>query len=408
MMTTRLRAVAATALFVVAASACGVDEADASAGRTLVESSSTTSISTTPTTVGPMSATSMSSTSSSTTSTTTSSTTSTLPPVDATTWIADSAPTVIPVYDTAWQLFALATPEEANGYFAALADYGFSGAWAAVLHHEPATLADNFAGGGRMGEVNSDGYIALDEEYIQRVVDILDAAHANGMKVGVVPAWQNLYLPGGASDAGNAASDEVRGSINETNAWAFGRQIAEAIGSHPGVSMWVFGGDASSNNTEDNKAIWRLVANGIKSTGNEHRIAYHSPTAVHDQNNYAGEWWLDVAAPQTGHTQTSDAAQLQLEASRGAYGVPVWSGESRYFNIDFDWIPAAFRNPGVNEMRNDALAAEAAAVEGFVYGDAGRWRWCRPGGDLTPCSRDDIGASFGAAERAVVDVFRTP
>lgn len=328
--------------------------------------------------------------------------------MDAVTWVASTAQTELPVYDTAWQLFALATPAQADTYFSTLADYGFSGTWAGVLHHEPATLADSFVNGAQIGSVNADGFIVLSPAFIERVHAILDAADRHGMKVGLVPAWQNLYLPGGESDGRNPASDTVRASLTDANAWAFGLQLAEEFGSHPGVSMWVFGGDASSNNTEQNKAVWRLVASGIKSTGDEHRIAYHTPTAAHDQNNYAGEWWLDIAAPQTGHGQAGDKTQTELETSVAAYGVPVWSGESRYFNIAFDWISPAFRNPGIDEMRADAIAAKEAGVGGFVYGDAGRWRWCRPGGDTTPCDPENIAASFGDAERAVIEVFRAP
>jgi hypothetical protein len=224
----------------------------------------------------------------------------------------------------------------------------------------------------------------------------------------VVPAWQNLYLPGGASDGGNLSSEEVRGSITEDNAWSFGRQMALNFGDHPAVSMWVFGGDASSNNTEANKAIWRLIASGIRSTDNEHRIAYHTPTVAHDQNNYVGEWWMEILAPQTGHTQNEEATAAQLGVSVAVSDVPVWAGEPRYFGIDFPWIPPNLRNPGVEEMRLDAQAAADVGVAGYVYGDAGRWRWCRPGGDTSPCDPDNIFASFGDAERAVIDVFGAP
>lgn len=56
-------------------------------------------------------------------------------------------------------------------------------------------------------------------------------------------------------------------------------------------------------------------------------------------------------------------------------------------------------------MRADAVAARNAGVTGYVYGDAGRWNWCGGFGDSTPCDRNDISASFGAGEEAVIDVF---
>ena len=43
------------------------------------------------------------------------------------TYIAPTANTSIPVYDTAWQMLVLATPDEADEYFEELKDRGFTG-----------------------------------------------------------------------------------------------------------------------------------------------------------------------------------------------------------------------------------------------------------------------------------------
>ena len=115
-------------------------------------------------------------------------------------YIAPNAGTTIPVYDTAWQIFALASVDEADEYFGALSDNGFTGAWAGVIHHAPARYNDNYNGGGLIGELTDDGEVVLTPGYIAHVREILDAAEAHDQRVGLVVAWQNLYLPGGRSD----------------------------------------------------------------------------------------------------------------------------------------------------------------------------------------------------------------
>ena len=323
-------------------------------------------------------------------------------------FIAADAGTTVPVYDTAWQMLVLATPGQADEYFATLADFGFTGTWAGVVHHAPATYADPFNGGGTVARLEASGEVVLTPEYIAHVGEILDAAERHGRKVGLVAAWQNLYLPGGGADAGNPVSDTVRGTIHAGNSYAYGVQLVEAFGDHPAVSMWVFGGDAGSNNTEENKVVWRNMAAGVRDAGSSLDITYHTPTSTFDQLNYAGEEWLDFVSPETGHGQTAAETQSELLAAADAYQIPVWQGEARYFNINFDWVPGEFRNPGVPQVRADAVAARNAGVAGYVYGDAGRWNWCGGFGDASPCDRQNVAASFGAAEEAVINVFAEP
>ena len=321
-------------------------------------------------------------------------------------YIAPGAGTTIPVYDTAWQMLVRSTPAQAENYFAALKANGFTGTWSGIIHHAPATYNSNFAGGGQVGRLEN-GTVILNDAYIAHVRQILDAADRHGMKVGLVAAWQNLYLPGGGADAGVATSDAVRGTITANNAYAYGRQIADAFGDHPAVSMWVFGGDAGTNNTEANKAVWREMARGVRDGGSGLAITYHTPTSEFDQLNYAGEPWLDFISPETGHAQDAATTESELRTAKSAYGIPVWQGEPRYFNINFDWVNAAFRNPGVDEVRADAQAAKNAGVSGYVYGDAGRWTWCAGFGDSTPCDPNNVAASFGQGEAAVINVFRS-
>ncbi len=322
-------------------------------------------------------------------------------------WIAPTADTTIPVYDTAWQMLSSASEEEADEYFAALRDHGFTGAWTGVIHHIPVTYVQDYRDGGPMGAL-IDGEVVLTDGYIAHANRILDAAHRNGMKVGLVVAWHNLYLPGGRSGEGNEIADQVRGTVTVDNAYAYGLQMVEAFGDHPAVSMWVFGGDGGSNNTEANKEVWRIMARAVRDAGSPLDIAFHAPPFWNGSLFYAGEPWIDVAAPEIGHDRTIEEAEEHMRLAVEAYGVPVFQGEAKYFNSNFDWLDERWRNPGVTEVRAEAIASRNAGVSGYLYGDAGRWHWCRGYADTTPCDRANIADSFGAGEAAVIEVFSQP
>lgn len=324
---------------------------------------------------------------------------------NSSTYIAPTANTSIPVYDTAWQMFSRATPAQADEYFEELKDRGFSGAWVSVIGHAPATYNHTYPGGGLIGAYTN-GEIVLSAGYIAHVNAILDKAHDHGMKVGLLPAWQNLYLPGGQSDAHVPASDLVRETLTTANAWAYGVQMVDAFGDHPALSAWVFGGDGGTNNTAANIEVWEIMADAIRAEGSTIDIGIHLPPYEFDSLLYQDVDFLDFAAPEVGHNKTPARGQWEMEQAVDAYDVPVWMGEARYFNNDFLWLPVEWRNPGAAEMAADAQASKNAGVSGYLYGDSGRWNWCAGYGDSTPCDPNNIADSFGPGEDAVIAVFQ--
>ena len=298
-----------------------------------------------------------------------------------------NAQTSIPVYDTAWQLFQRATLAEADQYFSELNSLGFSGSWSALIHHAPGDISVTPPGlSETVGRVIN-GNVVLSESYLQRVRDILQIAEDNGVRVAILPAWQNTYFPGGC-----AGPSSAEGTLTASNIEAYAEQVAR-LSDEEGISFWVAGGDAGCNNTSGNEDLWDSFFQRFDELGVPQEVSLHTPVnltgngtfSTSEFNLYQDAPWLDAIAPETGHNQNEQFVLEALTNVRESYQLPTWQGESRYFNINFDWVRPEFRNPGVQEVVADARAALESGVSGYVYGDAGRWHWCAGFGDSTPC-----------------------
>lgn len=346
-------------------------------------------------------------------------------------WITDTAPlpagfwaqtesnddmpvtTTVPVVDTVWQAFGLATTSEFEAYTDKLVEYGFDGFVSFLLHHDPVThLGVCRATGEQIGDVVN-GEIRLRPSYVSHVRQLLDIADGKGLNAYVGAAWQNTYLPGGGT--GNPAA---RGTLTVSNAAAYARHLDEQFESHPALAQWVFGGDAGFNNTVANIEPWRIMATELDSRSSETPIAYHTPTdnrqgGTFDHLKYVGERWLTHLAVETGHQQEAPATGIEIARAIDAYGpgVVVGNGEPRYHRINYDWVNAKYRDPQSAEMVADAIASRDAGAGFYWYGDGQRWHWATQGQqaaagpDYAP---EQIALTFGSAEREVLRVFSTP
>ncbi len=330
--------------------------------------------------------------------------------------IQNPVTTDVPVYDTAWQLFGGATVAEAETYFDKLAEYGFAGCWAFVLHHDPYTIVGNYRNGGTIGFVNGSSQLRLNSGYITRVTDILNAAAARNIKIGFGLAWQNTYLPGGGTGAAAA-----RGILTTSNAADYMTYIAGLWDGHSAIEAWLTGGDAGTNNTDANIQVWRNMATAYQGNYSEKPFWYHSPTSNGNEGstsnpfrhlNYQDETWLSVAGIQSGHSQDASTTQTEMTTAVSTYnakGIDVWEGEPRYYKIDFTWIPVQFRCPDEADVVATAQAGRNAGVQGYVYGDSRRWNWM---GGFGTCdvaySPANLALTFGTQETSVLEVFAAP
>ena len=312
--------------------------------------------------------------------------------------------TTIPVFDTAWQMLAKATPHTAEKYAVKLKQVGFTGCWSFLLMHPNTTIHDSFNGGGHMGFIDRGGNMRLNDDYVSHVRAILDRFSQQGVKMGLGVAWQNSYLPGGDPN------HHVAGLLHEGNSRAYGSHIALAFSDHPAIDHLIVGGDAGKNNTDANIQVWRNFAEGLADMGNNKRIAYHSPTRSGNENdpnntfrhlNYANEPWLNIAGLETGHTQGPGQTEWELTEGVKTYnpnGIECWQGEPRYTGYTGTGWP--FNNYGLEDAVADAEAAKRAGVQGYVFGTWARWPWAGHGFD--PANPQN---SFSDIEDAVIAVF---
>ena len=82
---------------------------------------------------------------------------------------------------------------------------------------------------------------------------------------------------------------QSRQTLTVDNAAAYGRQVVAAFGDHPAVGMWIFGGDAGTNNTAANIEVWRIMADTMRAEGTALDIGIHLPPYYFDSLLYQNE-----------------------------------------------------------------------------------------------------------------------
>ena len=281
-----------------------------------------------------------------------------------------NAQTIVPVYDTVWDLGVSARVEEVEEYTAWLADEGFSGFATTYLGaiHRPAvrddqpnffTRPDPYGNPIATWDAATDNLI-LGAAHADRFEQFLDAAHAEGQRVQLFVIWERK------------AVDEF-GLINEGNAYNWAHQMGTRFGNHPAIQTWLLGGDAETDNPRT--TLWNNAAAGLRDAGITGEIGYGTGSAPQRRINNLNSSWNEGQFVQTSHCGTPDLIDERISRVVNLSNIPVWAGEMRYEAINATWCNPAVPIPGANEVRADALAAIDAGAAGIVYGHNDRWQW---------------------------------
>ncbi len=319
------------------------------------------------------------------------------------------AQTGFPVWDTAWELPNRATLDEAETYFAYVASRGYDGVWMSYLNQDGITGKN--INGDRAVRLNSSGNMVLDPNHAKHVNAILDLAHSYELEVVMVAAWASAYLNRILDQNGVCVLNQ--GPLKRKNARFLGRQLGEAIGQHPALSMWMLGGDNWCDNDSDSEdpLIWSNMKAGMRSAGSMQPTGYHTGGWRSAVLKFIDEPWIDTFAVQSSHCRTASEAAEIIKAAMDRTDRPVIAAEMRYEAIEPPWCddPDDAR-PGhpvtAADVLSDAQAAKALGTRGYVYGHNERWLW--GGGDHGSTGKDFVSVQesfFAPGEEAILDLF---
>ena len=281
-----------------------------------------------------------------------------------------NAQTVVPVYDTAWDLGVSARTGQVEEYSEWLADSGFSGFATTYLGaiHRPAARDDQgdiFTRDDPYGNPiatwdEGTGNLILGAAHADRFEEYLDAAHAEGQRVLLYVIWERKAV-------------EEFELINEDNAYEWARQLGSRFGNHPAIQSWILGGDAGTDNPR--AQLWANAEAGLRDAGVSGFVEYGTGSAPERRINNLDEPWNQGQHVQTSHCGTPDLIDQRLSRVVNLADIPVWAGEMRYENINATWCEPAVPIPGAAENVADALAAIEAGADGVVFGHNDRWQW---------------------------------
>ena len=303
--------------------------------------------------------------------------------------------------DTAWELFHRLNREDATMYLKNRAEKGFTVIQAVVLAEIDGLKKPN-----AYGEIP---LIGMDpsrpnEKYFEHVDFIVDEAKKLGLIVGMLPTWGDKVTPSG------------RGPVifNEQNAFVFGEFLGKRYKNKPIV--WILGGDRDVAN-EQEKLVWRAMANGLKKgDGGNHLITYHPRGAHSSHEKLHNEEWLDFNMFQSGHSRKyADVYRFGetllevnprkpfVEAEPAYEDIPVefwkyldWSNPlpvpENVLNEDHTIAKKEYFKQGFfdnHDVRVFAYWNFLAGVCGYTYGNNAIWQIFEKGGDMAiPCLTD--------------------
>ena len=289
-------------------------------------------------------------------------------PLDRSYW--GNADTVVPVYDTAWDMGVQVTLAEGEEYMDFLVGAGFSGFATTYLGaiHRPAARPDQMPVYTNPDGLGHDvatydaatGNLIMDPDHADHFEDLLDAAHDRGLRVMLLVFWERKSV-------------EEYGLLNENNSYNWANQIGERFRDHPAIQTWTLGGDAGTDASRTQ--LWTNAVNGLRDAGVTGDINFHTGSAPARRVNQLNASWNTSQLVQTSHCAGTALATSRLEAVMAEADIPVWAGESRYEGIDATWCNPPVSIPTAQDIVTDAASFVNAGVAGIIYGHNERWQW---------------------------------
>jgi hypothetical protein len=256
--------------------------------------------------------------------------------------------------DTAWQLFHRLGPEEAERYLEDRAAKGFTVVQAVVLAELGGLETTNAASGHAIVEGDPG---RPDRAYFEHVDHVVARAEALGLTVGMLPTWGDKW-----HSRQNHPGPRV---FDPDNAGAWGRFIGERYGGR--AVIFILGGDRNPE-TEEDYAIVRAMAGGLKATAPDNLVTYHPRGPGRSSDFFHEEDWLDFNMIQSSHTGRGSDNGVHVTHDRALVPTkPTLDGEPRYEAIGVDF----YMEGAHPALRFDAADARMAAYRPLLAGAAG-------------------------------------
>ena len=262
--------------------------------------------------------------------------------------------------DTAWEMFARLTCQDAGMYLENRRMKGFTVIQSVILTELDGLTQPTACGAPQLESLSP---LVLHPAYLQHVDSIIRMAGEKGLFVALLPTW------GDKVDKQWGEGPEL---FDEETASEYGRFLGRHYAGFPNI-IWVIGGDRSGEGK--NKAVWNAMANGIKECDKNHLMTYH-PQGEHSSSFwFHHEPWLDFNMFQSGHCQSSYEIyrrlllpDLALEPRK-----PVMDGEPRYEDIPVCFKPENGRFAAY-DVRKSLYQSMLSGACGYTYGCNNVWQ----------------------------------
>jgi hypothetical protein len=270
--------------------------------------------------------------------------------------------------DTAWELFHRLDREETRRYLEDRAAKGFTVVQAVILAERDGLNVSNPYGERPL--VDNDPR-RPNPKYFEHVDYVMALAEGLGLTVGVLPTWGDKF---------HSRQHEPGPRVfDATNAEVYGRFVGERYRDR--AVIFILGGDRNPETDED-YAIIRAMAQGLKATAPRNLVTYHPRGPGRSSDFFHDEDWLDFNMIQSSHTGRGSDNGANVTHDRTLEPPkPTLDGEPRYEAIPIDFYMVGM-NPArrfdAADVRMAAYRPLLAGAAGHTYGNNNVWQMWAP------------------------------
>jgi hypothetical protein len=262
--------------------------------------------------------------------------------------------------DTAWELFHRLTREEAKEYLQDRAKKGYNVIQAVVLAELDGLDVPNAYGHTPL--INNDPTRPT-EEYFRHVDFVINEANKLGLIIALLPTW---------GDKWNKAWGVGPEIFTPSNAEVFGKWLGARYRNKQIV--WVLGGDRNLADEED-YAIIRNMAKGIKSADANHLLTFHPTGGRSSFEYFAEDDWLHFHMSQTGHRAGNPVYKWNEKAFALKNVRPHINGEPCYEDHPNEFKPVEKGWMDDFDTRQAAYWSMLSGAAGHTYGNHNIWQF---------------------------------